>query len=461
MAAGKTRTGCGRSTGGHGGTSSSFLDNGAGGVVDGKPISLIGERVPAGAGARDGPPVAAVGHDGLRPAVLSDLDPFANLQSESTLPPQTSCARLSDVLALVEPRLGAALLDAPGRAALHHVADRISAHLSPFWGLELRLGDTAPRADFLWEVARGGGGIPTLAGRNPHDPAAGVTRALRQRSPFWHEIGRFAEEWLDSPDWRRRLGNIWLEVDSATASSGTTLDVYLDRPSLFWGPSRSAAGSDRELLGDLAALGHRFYGLKLDQARIDAVADTIPAQGKVFQMGVMGARTNPAMRLCVKDLDPGTMEGWLAVIGWPGDRVHLRDTLARLEPLCGEIALNVDILPDRVGPKLGLEMYSSPRTLSIDTWQPLHDELNARGIARADKLAALADFPSCRRYRQVDVWRRTPPLGCPVLVTNLHHLKLVVVGDAVIEAKVYLGVFRPVIDYSRTRGDALEEGGWL
>ena len=392
---------------------------------------------------------------------LSELDPFANPQSESALPPQTSCARLSDVLALVEPRLGAALLDAPGRAALHYVADRISAHLSPFWGLELRLGDPAPRADFLWEVSKGNGGIPTLAGRNPHDPAAGVTRALRQRSPFWHEVGRFAGEWLDNPDWRRRLGNIWLEVDSATVSSEATLDAYLDRPSLFWGPTRSVAGSDRELLGHLATLGRLFYGLELDQARIDAVAHTIPAQGMVFQVGVMGARTIPAMRLCVKDLDPGAMEGWLAAIGWPGDRLRLRDTLARLSPLCGEVALNVDILPDRVGPKLGLEIYSPRRTLSIDTWQPLHDELIARGLARADKLAALEDFPSYQRYRQINVWRRTPPLGYPVLVTNLHHLKLVVVGDAVIEAKVYLGVFRPVIDYSETPGGALEEGGWL
>ena len=395
------------------------------------------------------------------PEHLADLDPFANVQSRSALAPQTPCARLSDVLALVEPRLGAALLDASGRAALHHVADRISAHLSPFWGLELRLGNPAPRADFLWEVSQGGGGITTLAGRNPHDSAADVTRALRQRSPFWHEIGRFAQEWLDSPDWRRRLGNIWLEVDSATASSNATLDAYLDRPSLFWGPNRLVAGSDRELLGHLATLSRRFYGLELDQARIDAVANTVPAQGQVFQMGVMGARTVPAMRLCVKGLDPGTMERWLAVIGWPGDRVRLRDTLTRLKPLCGEIALNVDILPDRVGPKLGLEIYSPRRTLSIDTWQPLHDELMARGLARADKLAALEDFPWYQRYRLIDGWRTSPPpFGCPVLVTNLHHLKLVVVGDATIEAKVYLGIFRPVIDYFPTQGGG-DDGGWL
>ena len=393
---------------------------------------------------------------------LFDLDPLINVRRESDLPPQTSCDRLSDVLALVEPQLGAALLDEPGRAALHHIAGRISTHLSPFWGLEVRLGDPAPRADILWEVTQENSGISTLAGRNPHDPAADVTAALRQRSPFWHEIGRFAEEWLDSVDWRRRLLNIWLEVDSSTTSSDTTLDAYLDRPSLFLGPNhRSVTGPARELLGHLAALGRRLYGLDLDQARIDAITNTLPGEARVFQMGIMGARAIPVVRLCVKGLDTGMIVRWLAVIGWPGDQARLCDTLAQLKPLCGEIALNVDILPDRVGPKLGLEMYVARRALSMNAWQPLHDELSARGLTRADKLAALEDFPSFQRYRQADVWlRSTPPLGYPVLATNLHHLKLVVVGDAAIEAKVYLGIFRPVMDYSLSRGGGLEEGGW-
>lgn len=386
-----------------------------------------------------------------------ELDPLSSVRTETSLPPQPSCDRLSDVLALVEPRLGGALLDSCGRAALRHVADRISSHLSCFWGLEVRLGDPAPRADFLWEVAQGNGGIRTLAGRNPHDPAADVTSALRARSPFWRELGRFAEEWLDGPDWLRRVGNIWLEVDAVAPAAA--LDALLDRPSLFWGWNPREPGSDRELLAHLAMLGRRFYGLEFDQARIAAAAAAIPGDGITFQMGVMGARTSPAVRLCVKNLDAGMTERWLAAIGWAGNRAHLRRALARLAPVCGPIAWNVDILPDRVGPRLGIELYSAERTLAMDAWRPLHDELLALGLARADKLAALADFPSHQRYRQLGVWDRNPPLGYPVLVTNLHHLKLVFVEDAVVEAKAYLAVFLPVIDYSPTRGPALEGGG--
>ena len=389
---------------------------------------------------------------------LTDIDPFAHLRSGEVLPPQPSCARLSDVLELVESRLGVALLDAPGRARLHRVADLISVHLSAFWGLEVRLGDPAPRADFLWEVTQKSSGVPTLAGRNRHDPAAEATSALRERSPFWREISRFAEEWLDNPDWLRRLGNIWLEVDSASASSDSRLNACLDRPNLFWGPNHSVGGSDRELLGRVATLCRRFYGTTLEQARIDALASTIPTEGKVFQVGVMGARTIPAIRLCVRGLDAATAERWLAVIGWPGDQAHLRAILVRLKPLCGQVALNVDILPDRVGPKLGLEIYGARRTLSLDTWQPLHDELVAGGLARTDKLAALKDFPSYQQYRKMAALLRSPHLGFPVLTTNLHHLKLVIVGDTPVEAKAYLGVFFPVMNYSSISGYGM--GGW-
>ena len=386
------------------------------------------------------------------------FDPRAYLEGGKHLPPTPSCARLSEVLAVVDPQLGAALLDATGRAALHHVADHLSAHLSPFWGLEVRLGDPAPRADILWEVGQEHGGIATLAGRNPLDPAADVTGPLRERSPFWHELGRFAQEWLDSPDWMRRLGNIWLEVDSATASSPAELDAGLDRPSLFWGPSRSVIGSDRELLRHLAALGRRFYGLELDQARIDAIGSTLPGKGTVFQMGVMGARTIPAMRLCVKDMDPGTMDRWLIAIGWPGDTGHLRHTLTRLQPLCDHIALNVDILPDRVGPKLGIELYRTGQSVSMDGWQMLLDTLIARGLAQEGKVAALKDFPSYRQYRLMIKSLLRPTHMYPGLATNLHHLKLVVAGDATIEVKAYLSVFRPVVDFPPVRGSGVGGG---
>ena len=390
---------------------------------------------------------------------LSVTDPLSNLQSEPSLPRQPTCERLSDILRLVEPRLGAALLDETGRAQLRTAANCIPASLTTFWGLEVRLGDPAARGDLLWEVRPANGGVSTLAGRDDRGRTAELASALRKRSTFWRELGRFAGEWLDGPDWSRRLRSIWLEADTA---STLKVDVCLDRPNLFWGPNDGVAGADRDMLGRLWTLGRRFYDVELDRARLDAIAGTLPAQALVFQMGVMGARTMPSLRLCLKI--PGTRAkvSWLAEIGWPGDLASLGNALEYLAARCGEIALNVDILADRVNPKLGLEIYSAERTLSMDTWQPLQDELLARGLARRDKLAALRDFPWVQRYRQFGVWLEDPPLGFPVLLTNLHHLKLTFVDSAPVEAKAYLCVFRPRMEYARSLpGESDLEGRWM
>ena len=374
---------------------------------------------------------------------LFDLDPLINVRRESDLPPQTSCDRLSDVLALVEPRLGAALLDEPGRAALHHIAGRISTHLSPFWGLEVRLGDPAPRADILWEVTQENSGISTLAGRNPHDPAADVTAALRQRSPFWHEIGRFAEEWLDSVDWRRRLLNIWLEVDSSTTSSDTTLDAYLDRPSLFLGPNhRSVTGPARELAGASGGAGPPPLRAGPGPGA-DRRDHQYPSPGRrgCSRWGSWVRGAIPVVRLCVKG--PGYRDDCALacrhrLAGRSGAPVrHPGPTEA---PCAVKSHSTWTSSPIGWARSWGLRCTLPGERCPMNAWQPLHDELSARGLTRADKLAALEDFPSFQRYRQADVWlRSTPPLGYPVLATNLHHLKLVVVGDAAIEAKVYLG----------------------
>jgi len=221
---------------------------------------------------------------------------------------------------------------------------------------------------------------------------------------------------------------------------------------------RADAGFAHEVGRRLAAIHRAYAG--------DAAAAAVPAEGLVFQMGVMGARDRPVMRLCTRNMDAEASLSWLARIGWPGDRTLLRRTVARLDPLCHDIALNVDILSDRVGPKLGVELYAlseaDRRSLAMEPWRPLFDELLAQGLVRPDKLAVLADYPSLRMFRQYRAFRRKPPVGYPALATNLHHLKLVFAGDRAVEVKAYIGVYRPVIDYNRVGKMEIDGGdGWF
>ena len=363
-----------------------------------------------------------------------------------SLPREPSSTSLSDVLTLVESRFDDSLLDARGRSVLHSVSSQIPRLLSSFWGIEILLGDAAPRADFLWQVDKEGADLLKRARHSRHDPATKLAGTLRDRSPFWQEFGHFAEEWLDNPKWLDRLLNTWLEADTASAPDAI-LDSLLDKPNMFWGAVSRQKNAGPELIRLLGTLGQRFYGMEMDAARINAVADSISSESLVFQMGIMGARTKPVIRLCVKNPDMGEHERWLTEIGWPGDKASLRKTLDWLCPLSGEIALNVDILSDKVGESLGIEVYSAERVLSIETWQPLFDELLARGLARAEKLTALRYIPWSQRFRQLGVLTRRPPVGFPVLVMNLHHLKLIFSRGELVKAKAYIGVFFPAYRY--------------
>ncbi len=362
---------------------------------------------------------------------------------------QPVCANLADVLNLVAPRIGEALLDARGRAALRAAAAPVPVLLAPFWGIEILLGDPAPRADFLFRIDRDD--VKLLASPNGGgDSANERVEALRQRSPFWREFGRFAEEWLENPDWVRLLLNVWFEIDTATSPDIAPAES-LDRPNLFWGAMGQSTKPGRELLRFLGMLGPRFYGLESAPARVAAVADAIPRGTLIFQMGVMGARSAPTARLCVKNPRTAAYERWLAEIGWPGQMAKLRETFDWLRPLAGEIALNVDILPDGVGDTLGIEIYAPEQTLSVESWRPLCDELLARGLARAEKMAALLDIPWSRRFRQLGVHLLDPPIGFPVVAINLHHLKLIFAAGELTTAKAYVGVYFPSLRHDEMR----------
>ena len=345
---------------------------------------------------------------------------------------------------MVESRFGAALLDADARSRLHFLASHIPIYRSSFWGFEILLDDPAPRADFLWQIDRESAEVFLEHGRESGDATTVELAAdLSRRSTFWREFDQFEQEWMSCPQWRRRLLNVWFEVDAAAAPRAK-LGEGLDQPNVFWGAGMEDAAADRDLLRMLAPLGRRFYGTEMETARAEMIADSLPDESRVFQMGIMGSREQATTRVCVKHPDAAILERWLAEIEWPGNRARLRETFDWLLPLSHEIALNVDFLADRVGENLGIEVYVE-RKLSIDCWLPLFDQLLTRRLARADKLEALGQIPFSEQFRQLWVWYRKPPIGFPVLTMNLHHLKLVLRGDEIVKVKAYIGVYFPAL----------------
>ena len=364
---------------------------------------------------------------------------------------------LGDILRHIQPGLGTALVDDEGLSRLMAIAGAVPAALSPFWGLEIRLGEPAARADLLWEVRHGAGARLLLDG-GPAEVAA-----LHRDSPVWRALGRFARDWLSAPAEQSAVGNIWFEADAASAADDASARAMLARPCLFWGATSARPGSDRELLAALPQLATDVFGLELPPDRLDAAAAALPRGAEIFQMGVMGGRQGTLTRLCVRNLSIPESCGWLRAIGWPGDIAAAAGRLEEWAILANRIALNVDLLPDGIGPRLGVEVYQPFGSVDPAPWRPLLDRLGGEGLTRSDKAAALLAFPGEERFSQDEVWRARRGVGDPVLLRSIHHLKLVLAGDRITEAKAYLGVYRPGFDYGGFFGEAAGEAtdGWL
>ncbi|NVO58352.1 hypothetical protein HW561_21430 [Rhodobacteraceae bacterium B1Z28] len=368
------------------------------------------------------------------------------------------CQSIGDVLRLIAPRIRPELVDTTGMTRLYHVADQLPAEMAPFWGLELRLGDRAPRADILWEIAQGNGSISALAGDHVMASSSSSSTSVLKRSAFWDDLSNFALDWRDGPQWKPMLGNVWLEVDSAS-TEGHELKSCLDKPCMFWGPNKQSKGSDRVLLAALPELGHRFFQLDIDSGHLAKFADALPEGATVFQMGVMGARDVVVTRLCLTGLDCEAAIAWLDQIGWPGDLGTVETVWQNYVDPLGEPALNIDLMPDGVGPKLGVELYAKENAFSTQPWESAFSLLQTAGLARPEKISALRDLPFLEHYA-LPTWSADgPQVIYPALSCNLHHLKLVIVGAEVIEAKAYVGVLRPPFNQSPTQGGEAEGGG--
>jgi hypothetical protein len=329
------------------------------------------------------------------------------------------------------------------------VAAAIPTALSTFWGLETRR-DPAGPADVPWELRRESPGPELLAGLGGQAPGAAAIDALCENAPVWRAPPVSRGVGWTATRAAKAIINLWMEADIAGVCDPAKLREFLERPCLFWGADADQPGADRRLLDLFPGLARDVFGLCLDGRRLAAAAQSLPDTAEIFQMGVMGARTGAGARLCVRRLDPDATERWLGRIGWPGTPGAVAGLMWQLWPLVGRIVIDVDIVPGGTGPKLGLELYRPGDGIEPAQWQPLFDHLAESG-------------PHMQRYSRGAAFRRDPAIGYPVIVQSLHHVKLVVTGSAPVEAKGYLGIFRPGYDYSGFVGGraAGGRGGWI
>ena len=338
---------------------------------------------------------------------------------------------LRNVFHLLRQSIPRSLLDDVASARILDRLGHLPALDALYWGgLEFRLSDPAASTDFILAdmlyppvrnlyVERGkkaaadsraaglGRLLEGMGDGNADSPVAGCfTGAMLEYD--------FAEV---APDQRPAPG-VWLKVNRDQACDPVAMTTFL---------TRGAAWDDGEW-----------------RAPVQSVFAALPADGYVFQMGVMPDRQPRMVSLLVKGIKAREVPDFLRRVGWPGRMGNVVDTLAYMEDVVATFNVFLSVAADGPSPRLGVELLPRGRDMDViftaggsDPWRPIVQRLEARGWCLPEKGRAILAIPG-----------RTPffdSKGVFMFFKAINHAKLVLQDDAV-QAKVYvLFTFRPLL----------------
>ncbi|MXZ60890.1 MAG: hypothetical protein F4228_08710 [Acidobacteria bacterium] len=360
---------------------------------------------------------------------------------------------LDQAVTLTEERLaveGGALSD-----LLRHFRDRVSPVLigDPEWelildragqlpitmgalpfGFELPLHTEAPRADLGVSLASGTRTAAFFSERardgQPDETARVIERLFRRMdaedSPLREIVGR----------------KLMLEYDIGPArhDEGSLPGMFLrpgERPIL------GAAGqaNDAHLVVDALAACVGWELTSAERRNIERTYLAQPADTRMDSFGVFPSRAR-AIRLAVMGFkSEREVSSYLEDTGWPGELAAVHSVIHRFKERAQVVrsGVNIDVVEDGVGPTLGLTLIVKQRYTKssrywldgLTDWQPFLGALDNEDLVVSAKVAALAD------------WVSTPTTlfaksGRYVLLRGIHHIKLVISGGRLRQAKAYV-----------------------
>ncbi len=158
---------------------------------------------------------------------------------------------------------------------------------------------------------------------------------------------------------------------------------------------------------------------------LERILTALPPGANIKLVGYMESRgREAALRLVLNYPDFSAGAANLPALGWPGDTAALQQAFAPWVEAGFTFGFAVDVFPDHIGEKLGLETYWSE--MDLQAYDSVIDRLERAGLCLPSKAAAL------RR------WCRFPPCADPDLYTRISYIKLNYLQGRITEAKAYL-----------------------
>jgi len=309
----------------------------------------------------------------------------------------------------------------------------ITMGAQPF-GFELPLHDSRPVADFGVSLASGnrsGDFFEAQARTDGTDETAGAVRRLfgemeGQHSSLREIVGRKLMLEYDvgsAPGEGKSLPGLFLRPNERTLFGGAGLqqDVGLVVDALVSCVGWEKIAAEREN-------AERVYLAQPEDTRLDSFG-VFPSRKRTVRLAIMGFSAEDGIGPYLEDT------------GWPGQVSAVESVLTRLRERADIVSagLNVDVRADGLGPTLGLtpivkQRYTQDSRYWIDgmtDWDPVLDALGYEDYVVPEKLAALADWAS----KPTTLFGKTGPF---LMLRGIHHIKLVISGNRLEQAKAYL-----------------------
>lgn len=330
---------------------------------------------------------------------------------------------MGDHIQVVSHALRPPLFSAEAMAHLRALADRLPS--CSVGGFECRLGEKSPRVDF--HVFLPTGSLRLIDTFRDH--------------PGWQPLRDLAGLCADraSPVGRGVL-NFVLEFDVEAPRD------EIPAPSVFAALARPPAPG-AELATSVVREQLRPTPLARLRQQVDRCLDALVPGAFVNHAGAMTVREPRVVRLNVGGVGPDRVPQCLAAMGWDGDLEHIRSAVARLEPWTDSLDLALDVSETGLMPRLGFECFLHRQPADEPRWQGLLDQLVRLGLCAPDKAQALVRWPGVdRQGTSPGPWPLALVVADRILaervvsffVRRINHLKVIVDGGRMREAKAYL-----------------------
>jgi hypothetical protein len=322
-------------------------------------------------------------------------------------------------------------------------------NLTSFLGFECRLGDSAARTDWAFAVSGSGNDRNVLTNLLSH----GYLPDYFFHEDAWQQVRRFSTAWTTASSvLQDKIQCFWLEFDMPTPLPQIPI------PSVFFGPSKLPDKADNIDVSEYAWLvksalpllrGHRVQ--PSIQEGMKRSIRHLPENATLFQVGTLLSRgQSDDVRFYLNHLSPQQMISYLDDCEWPGDSHTLIPLLRQLGAIADRFVLGVDITPDGIGRRIGVECsFLSDAFHKEDRWCDLLDILVDEKLCLPERRDALVNYPGVEGDQEpygsvmkplASASSHLNDLMTSTIVRYISHLKIVYEADHFVEAKAYPAV---------------------